>query len=262
MDNDELLTLLQEVAAEIVTPRFRSLAAHEVMEKNPGDLVTIADRESEIAIAARLRQEYPDALIVGEEAVSADPSILKRTAGADHWFTVDPIDGTKNFVNGSPDHALMVAEMRGHEVVRGLIWQPEYQTAYLAERGAGAYRNGAKLESIVRQQDSLSGHTSRRSLLNEQIGDLPPLQLSWVCCGVDYPHIAQGDADFLLYGGSMPWDHAPGSLLLRETGGVVGYADGSDYDPTSLQTPLLAAGDRDTFEHVRRALASDSATTA
>ena len=129
VDNDQLLALLQEVAAEIVTPRFRSLAAHEVMEKNPGDLVTVADRESELAIAARLQDAYPDALIVGEEAVSADPSILQKTADADHWFTVDPIDGTKNFVNGSPDHALMVAEMRGTEVVRGVIWQPEYKTA-------------------------------------------------------------------------------------------------------------------------------------
>ncbi|MCG8656315.1 inositol monophosphatase family protein [Yimella sp. NH-Cas1] len=262
MDNDQLLGLLQEVAAEIVTPRFRSLAAHEVMEKNPGDLVTVADRESELAIAARLTDAYPDALIVGEEAVAADPSILKRTPDADHWFTVDPIDGTKNFVNGSPDHALMVAEMHGREVVRGIIWQPEYQTAYVAERGAGAFRNGTRLESVERNQETLSGHTSRRSLLNEQIGDLPPLKLSWVCCGVDYPHLAAGDADFLLYGGSMPWDHAPGSLLLAETGGTVGYADGSPYDPTSLQTPLLAAGDRTTFDRVRSELTRHSAATA
>ena len=262
VDNDQLLGLLQEVAAEIVTPRFKSLAAHEVMEKNPGDLVTVADRESELAIAARLRQEYPDALIVGEEAVSADPSILKRTHDADHWFTVDPIDGTKNFVNGSPDHALMVAEMNGREVVRGIIWQPEYRTSYVAERGSGAYRNGARLEAVTRDPENLSGRTSRRSMLNEQIGDLPPLQLSWVCCGVDYPHLASGDADFLLYGGSMPWDHAPGSLLLTETGGIVGYADGSTYDPTSLQTPLLAAGDRPTFDRVRTELAKDSAATA
>lgn len=262
MDNDQLLGLLQEVAAEIVTPRFRSLAAHEVMEKNPGDLVTVADREAELIIAARLRDAYPDALVVGEEAVSADRSILAATHDAEHWFTVDPIDGTKNFVNGSPDHALMVAEMRGSQVVRGIIWQPEHEVAYVAERGAGAFRNGERLEAVVRDQTALSGHTSRRSMLGERIDDLTPLKLSWVCCGVDYPHLAVGDADYLLYGGSMPWDHAPGSLLLTETGGVVGYADGSPYDPTSLQTPLIAAGDRVTFDHVRHALAEDSAAGA
>ncbi len=262
MNTDALLELLQDVAARIVTPRFRSLADHEVMEKNPGDLVTVADRESELAITARLQQAYPDALIVGEEAVAADPSILTRTHDAGHWFTVDPIDGTKNFVNGSPDHALMVAEMRGREVVRGIIWQPEHKVAYVAEKGAGAFRNGERLDAITRDQDALSGHTSRRNLLGERIGDLPPLALSWVCCGVDYPHLALGDADFLLYGGSMPWDHAPGSLLLTESGGVVGYADGSAYDPTSLQTPLLAAGDRATYKRVCRAVAQDSAATA
>ncbi|NHN55303.1 inositol monophosphatase [Calidifontibacter sp. DB0510] len=262
MDNDAVLELLQEVAATIVTPRFRSLRADQIMEKNPGDLVTVADREAEVEITRRLQAAYPDALIVGEEAVSADPSILQRVSGVDHWFTVDPIDGTKNFVHGSPDHALMVAEMRGSSVMRAFIWQPEHQAAYVAERDAGATRNGVALPSIPRSPDDLHGRTSRRAMLGKRIGGLPALDLSWVCCGVDYPHIAEGDADFLLYGGSMPWDHAPGSLVLTEAGGVVGYADGSAYDPTSLQTPIIAAGDRATYERVCSALADDTAWTA
>ena len=63
---------------------------------------------------------------------------MDRFLAADHAFTVDPVDGTKNFVNGSKDHAVMVAEVRGGEVVRGWIWQPQHETAYVAERGAGA----------------------------------------------------------------------------------------------------------------------------
>lgn len=262
MDTDAILTMLQEVADTIVNPRFRSLDADQVMEKHPGDLVTVADREAEAELTRRLAAAHPDALIVGEEAVSLNPTVLQQTPTADQWFTIDPIDGTKNFVHGSPDHALMIAEMLGHEVVRSVIWQPQHRVAYVAERGAGAFRGGVRLEPIPRDLDNLRGHTSRRAMIDARIGGLPPMQLSWVCCGVDYPHLAEGAADYLLYGGSMPWDHAPGSLLLTEAGGLVGYADGTAYDPTSLQTPLIAAGDGATFETVIRALREDSASTA
>ena len=102
-----MLTLLQEVADEVINPRFRSLDDDEVTEKNPGDLVTVADREAEVLITARLQAAYPDALILGEEATHADKTLVDRYFAADHAFTVDPVDGTKNFVKGSKDHAVM-----------------------------------------------------------------------------------------------------------------------------------------------------------
>ena len=48
--------------------------------------------------------------MLGEEAFAGDPALIDRYAAADHAFTVDPVDGTKNFVHGSQDHAVMVAE--------------------------------------------------------------------------------------------------------------------------------------------------------
>ena len=76
VETDEVLTLLQEVAEEVINPRFRSLEDDEITEKNPGDLVTVADREAEVLITAALRAAYPDALILGEEATA-----LRRDAG-------------------------------------------------------------------------------------------------------------------------------------------------------------------------------------
>jgi fructose-1,6-bisphosphatase/inositol monophosphatase family enzyme len=242
VDSEAVLAMLRDVAAEVISPRFRSLAAAEVMEKNPGDLVTIADHEAEVLITRRLRDAYPDAVVVGEEATAADPTLLDGLAEIDHWFTVDPVDGTKNFVHGSPDHAVMVSEVRGGEVVRGWIWQPEHRVAYVVERGAGAYVDGERLP--VRDIDPtgpLVGVTSRRSAEGAVLGDLPPLRLSWVCCGVDYPQLASGGADFVSYSHAMPWDHAPGSLLLTETGGVVRHLDGSAYAPHETHGGLLAA---------------------
>ena len=59
-----VLNLMQEVAEESINPRFRALAAGEIHEKNPGDLVTVADREAEETLTRVLQQAYPDAVIL------------------------------------------------------------------------------------------------------------------------------------------------------------------------------------------------------
>jgi fructose-1,6-bisphosphatase/inositol monophosphatase family enzyme len=250
VDTDEVLALIRDVAEQVINPRFRDLADHQIDEKNPGDLVTIADRESEQLLTAALRSAYPDAVVLGEEAYAGDQALLDQFQGAEHAFTVDPVDGTKNFVRGSRDHAVMVAEVRGGEPVRSWIWQPQHELAYVAERGAGAWRNGERLTRPP-VGDRLRGVTSRRSWLGRALGTLAALELTWVCCGVDYPKLVEGAADYALFGRSRPWDHAPGSLLLREAGGHVGTFDGEDYRP---QGPppfgLVAAADRDTFDLV------------
>ena len=76
MDTEAVLALLVDVAEEVINPRFRSLAAHEVDEKNPGDLVTVADHESERLITDALRAAYPDAVVLGEEAYAGDAALL------------------------------------------------------------------------------------------------------------------------------------------------------------------------------------------
>lgn len=251
METDDVLTMLREVAAEVITPRFRSLAAADVAEKNPGDLVTVADREAEVRITAALRRAYPDALVLGEEAEAGDPALVQRFRGADHAFTVDPVDGTRNFVHGSADHAVMVAEVRAGEVVRSWIWQPQHETAYVAERGAGAWRDGERLTRPPLGED-LRGVTSRRSWIGRALGTLRALELTWVCCGVDYPKLVEGAADYALFRRAKPWDHAPGSLLLAEAGGYVGTFDGRPYLPqTDEPAGLVAAGDPSTYEVVR-----------
>ncbi|MEI5672063.1 MULTISPECIES: inositol monophosphatase family protein [unclassified Nocardioides] len=251
MRTDEVLTLLQDVAAEVIEPRFRALADDQVDEKGPGDLVTIADREAEVLITAALTDAYPDALVLGEEAAAADPGLLERFQAAEHAFTVDPVDGTRNFVHGSPDHAVMAAELRGGVVVRSWIWQPQHRVAYVAERGAGAWRDGVRLERPPLGED-LRGITSRRSWLGRALGTLRKLETTWVCCGVDYPKLVEGDADYVLYRGTKPWDHAPGSLLLTEAGGFVGTFAGEPYDARApLPSGLVAAADRPTYDLVQ-----------
>jgi fructose-1,6-bisphosphatase/inositol monophosphatase family enzyme len=250
VETDDVLALLKDAAEDVVNPRFRAMSADQVAEKGPGDLVTVADREAETRITEALHREYPQALVLGEEAAEHDTRLVDRFRVAEHAFTVDPVDGTKNFVHGSPDHAMMVAEVLGGEVVRSWIWQPQHEDAYIAERGAGAWRNGRRLVRPPLDGD-LRGVTARRSWIGRALGTLQALELTWVCCGVDYPKLVQGAADYALYRQAKPWDHAPGSLLLAEAGGFVGTFDGSPYRP-QLEPPsgLVAAADRATYDLV------------
>ena len=251
MNTTEVLELLQRVAEEVINPRFRSLSDDQITEKNPGDLVTVADHEAEVRLTEALSSAYPGALVLGEEANESDDTLLDRFRAADHAFTIDPVDGTKNFVHGSPDHAVMVAELRGGLVERSWIWQPQHRAAYVAERGEGAWRNGRRL---VRPPvgEVLRGVTSRRRWIGYALDGLPSLELTWVCCGVDYPHVVEGDADYLLYTGTQPWDHAPGSLVMAESGAFLGTFEGEPYAPQDPPPAgLIGAADRATYDRIQ-----------
>src|SRR5690625_2506891 len=229
MDTQAVLDLMKHSADTVIRPRFRELSAEDIHEKAPGDLVTVADRESERVILEVLRREYPDALLVGEEATAADPTILERLKTAEHAWTVDPIDGTRNFVNGDPNYAVMVGELRNGEAVRGWIWQPENEIAHIGERGAGAWRNGVRVErGSAGAPSELRGATS--SLLQDTSGsEIPQAAPSTGCAGTDYAGILDDVYDWTAFRHDWPWDHVPGLLMIDEAGGRSGRSSGAPY---------------------------------
>lgn len=254
MTTDDVLLLMQETAEEVIRPRWRALADEDVSEKNPGDFVTVADHESEERITAVLQDAYPDALIVGEEAAAVRPEIVADVHAVDHAFVVDPVDGTRNFIHGSKNYAVMVGELRKGHIVRGWIWQPELNMAWVAELGAGATCNG---DPLVLPQPDLSrvrGATTHRRLLRERPAGVEELGYTFYACGIDYPNICLGVGDFLIYRNMKPWDHVPGSLILRELGGVSKLIDGADYQAVPSRTPLIVAVNEEVWDVARACL--------
>ena len=241
--------LMRSVAEEVINPRFRSLSDDQIAEKRPGDLVTVADHEAEQLLTAALLEAYPEAVVLGEEHYAEAPDLLERFRAAAHAFTVDPVDGTKNFVQGSPDHAVMISEVVDGLTTRGWIWQPQHEVAWVAELGGGVRRNGEPVRRTPAGEQP-QGATSIWSRRGRQPVGLPALRGSWVCCGVDYPHLIEGDADFLLYGHTNPWDHLPGTLMLAEAGGASAHRDGSAYSARSTSQGLVVAADAATLERV------------
>lgn len=239
---DDVLDLMKDVAESIITPRFGTLAAEDVQEKGPGDYVTIADRMAEEALVSGLNRLFPEAVIVGEEACFADPDLAAGLATAEHAFTIDPIDGTGNYVRGSKNHAVMIAELRRGTTVRSWIWQPQYQVSYVAEAGGGVLRNGVPVERTIRQGPA-RGLASRPKKLVEPLTSAGvELGISRFCVGVDYPLLVDGGVDFLVYHRVRPWDHLPGALMVAEIGGEVLQGAERSYRPDCPTDATLVAG--------------------
>jgi histidinol-phosphatase len=123
-------------AGEIARSLYqRNIEVHLKSDKSP---VTEADLRCERAIREILEQRFPTYGFFGEETVARD-------ADAECVWLVDPIDGTKAFVREYPMFSTQIALMRRGEIVLGVSSAPIYGELAYAERGAGAYLNGAKL---------------------------------------------------------------------------------------------------------------------
>ncbi len=250
METGEIADLIVEAARQIVLPRFRALEAGQVMEKKPGDYVTVADQETEAYLTQRLQAAYPDAVILGEEASVVDPSIITAFDAADHGWVMDPIDGTKNFVNGSPNFAVMVAETRGGVVVRSWIWQPIHGHMYIAERGLGVRDNGTPIQ-MAPASHPYRGVADGRWVGQTMGGVAAPITVQAHCTGIDYPLLVQGLHDFIVYRGQHAWDHLPGVAMLREMGGVARTDAGQEYGPGVRGDYLLVARDEEAWQALR-----------
>ncbi|MFD3686654.1 inositol monophosphatase family protein [Nocardiopsis sp. NPDC058631] len=262
LDVDAVTEILREAAEAAVLPRFRSLSEGEVEEKAPGELVTVADREAEELISARL-QDVVAAPVVGEEAASDDPGLLRALHREPVVWLVDPVDGTRNFVRGDTGFAVMAALVHHGETVAAWILRPTENRVYVAERGSGTWRDGVRVHRSPAPTDParLRGAVLTRFLdpaVRRRAEEAAPRFASVGpgahCAGVDYPRLFEGGQDFVLFHRTLPWDHAPGTLMLTEAGGVCLRPDGGEYRPGDDTVGLLNASDGECWKTVRSLL--------
>lgn len=233
-------------------------------EKSPGEWVTDADKAGEAFLAPALRSLITGSLVVGEEAASADPTVLDQLTDAGTVWLIDPLDGTSNFARGISPFAIMVALVRNGDTVASWILDPVADQLSVSEKGSGSWTNG---ERITVSEDSpeltlMNGAVLRRFLpqelaehVNAVEGRFANLSLGSKCAGFDYPAIANGSMDFALYWRTLPWDHAPGVLFLQEAGGHASRPDGSAYRAADhARSGLLVARNKETWSKVKSTL--------
>lgn len=261
---DRLGQVVRDVAQREIAPRFRRLAPSDVIGKpsadDPHDLVTAADRAAEAELSLRLPELVPGSSVVGEEAAAADPSVLERLHGSAPVWIVDPLDGTRNFAAGEGPFGTMVALVERGTLLAAAIYFTEGDRLFLAERGLGAYRDGERLVPRAPPSGVLEGTLSVRYMPDELAAPLVQRAAAHravrgvICAAHEYTQIALGLKDYVLYYRLLPWDHAPGALIVREAGGCARHPDGRDYDVFDRRELTLLSPDEPTWQRARREL--------
>src|SRR5579884_2295448 len=134
------------IGAAILLKYWEHLGKEDADIKARNDWVSRADRESEAAIVAYLQQQFPRDGILGEEG--------SRSTGERTWV-IDPLDGTSNYLQHFPVWSISIGLRAGDEIVAGVIYEPLRGLIFTAERGAGAFRNDARMR--VSNQQTIEG---------------------------------------------------------------------------------------------------------
>lgn len=260
----QIISLLEEVGNRILEQYTQ--VEHGVIYKSDKSPQTIADRISHDQISRFLQSNSPFP-VFSEEAVT------ETEIREDTFWTLDPLDGTQDFIHKTGEFAVMISLVAGPTPVFGLVYQPVTGRIYAAEKGRGAYsieRSGSESQLHVSNNVQLEQTRMVVSRSHPQRTDVEVAKALKTTSmvpqgsfGLKIGLIARGEAELLLYPPKVTslWDSAPNVVILSEAGGRITDLDGRDLtvDPHNPrnQRGVIATNGRNhdqLLEIVRRVL--------
>jgi len=232
--------------AEIAWQAGEILVAHyeagvEVRRKEDHSPVTAADEEAEAYILARLGTLAPEVPVIAEEEAAAG---RLQTIGH-RFFLVDPLDGTKEFINRNGEFTVNIAEIVDGKPVLGVVYAPAKGRLFLGEAGRGAFEIGtaphalpdfAGLRRIAARPAPADGlvavasRSHRDSKTEEYLAHYPVKEFVTAGSSLKFCLVAAGEADiYPRHGNTMEWDTAAGHAVLAAAGGRVTQVDGAPF---------------------------------
>lgn len=224
-----------EVACELAREAGAILMAHyhspflveqKINALQETEEVTAADREANDLIVRRLVNEFPDDGILAEESKDTERRLEKERA----WL-IDPMDGTKNFIQRDGDFAVQIGLALDGQVVAGVVYQPERDKLYRASLGDGAWienkdtaprRMSVSTRTNAREMvlaSSRSHRSPRMERVVNRIGFKSEVRRGSV--GVKIGLITEQQADLYLHlsPSTKQWDTCAPEIILHEAGG-------------------------------------------
>jgi myo-inositol-1(or 4)-monophosphatase len=235
---------LAQVSGETILPFFRTSLTVENKKVGGFDPVTAADRAAENAMRAMIRKSFPGHGIIGEEYGN-------ERADAEYVWALDPIDGTKSFINGMPTWGTLIGLLRFGEPVFGLMHQPFMRELFSGDGGAARYRGpGGARDLRVRACAGLrdaSLATTSPLLMNKadraafgRVEQAVKLSRYGGDCYA-YCMLAAGQIDLVIETELKPYDILPLIPIITGAGGIV-----TSWDNGTAQNGgrVVAAGDK------------------
>jgi 3'(2'), 5'-bisphosphate nucleotidase len=224
-----------------------------VTEKNDKTPVTIADQEAEDIILPALIATAPDIPIVSEEATAAGTAIKVGPA----FFLVDPLDGTREFINKNGEFTVNIALIEAGTPTMGVVYAPAKNRIFYASgpneayecevspNHDGSFSSTSEPKPLLVRKADPSGMTavasrSHRDHKTDEYLDMYNIK-DFLTAGssLKFCLIAAGEADiYPRHGRTMEWDTAAGHAVLSGAGGRVDEMDGSPLKYGKLQRGL------------------------
>jgi myo-inositol-1(or 4)-monophosphatase len=224
-------------AAAIINRASFDLDRVKVTEKGHKDYVTEVDQAAEQAIIDVLIGAYPDHAVLAEES---GPSSNLHDDNENVWI-IDPLDGTTNFIHGFPQYCVSIALQQKGQITQAVVYDPTRNDLFTATKGGGAFLNEKRLRVTKRDKigdaligtgyqyrgkDGLDEYLEMFRVMTENSAGLRRAGAA----ALDLAYVAAGRLDGFFEKGLKPWDMAAGSLLITESGGIMGtFAGESDY---------------------------------
>ncbi|MEL0238395.1 MAG: 3'(2'),5'-bisphosphate nucleotidase CysQ [Gammaproteobacteria bacterium] len=240
---DELKCLVRELGKEVESLKQKIITADK---KKDGSPVTIADEYINKYLLQFLSStKYKN--IISEEHKLQTFSLRK---GWDYYWVIDPIDGTKEYLNKSTDYTINVALCRNDSPIFGLVYAPALEDLYISIKNEGSYKNDNKIES-KKQFDSKINVVASLSHLNPQTKHFIKLlkakyEINLVQAGSSLKIclVAEGKADiYPRFGPTMEWDTCAAHSILTEAGGFLLDQESNDlrYNKEDPHNPFFYA---------------------
>jgi histidinol phosphatase-like enzyme (inositol monophosphatase family) len=219
---DERVAPAAELARITGTVAVRHYRTNLTVEtKHDGSQVTVDDLDAETAALAWVQSRFPQDGVLGEELGEERPGAARR------WI-IDPIDGTKAFVRGTPLWGSLVALCEGERVLAGAAYFPAVDELVAAAPGAGCWWNGRRchVSSVGSLADATVLTTDERFPENPEraagfraLARVASVSRTWGDC-FGYLLVATGRAEVMCDGTMSVWDAAALQPIIEEAGGV------------------------------------------
>lgn len=256
MNLPQLIDPVVAIAAEAGKAILEVYASDfDVQAKDDDSPLTHADMASHRIILEGLRRLTPDVPMLSEE--SGLPDFAKRSHWDRYWL-IDPLDGTREFVNRNGEFTVNIALIEDHRPVFGVVHVPVRGTTYSGCEGVGAARrmDGERPTAIAVATASASpirvvgSRSHRGASLDRFLDNLGDFELHPIGSSLKFCLVAEGKADvYPRLGPTSEWDTAAAQAVVEQAGGVVLQLDGSplayNNKPDILNPHFLVAGPMD-----------------
>ena len=242
-----LATDLAREAGQVALRGRRSGDLGETTKSSPTDMVTKYDRMCERLIVEGISRSRPNDSIIGEEGADT-----RGTSGIE-WH-IDPIDGTTNYVFDQPNWAVSIGVADGAGPLAGAVYVPVLDEMFTAERGGGAFRNGAPISprAVTEVSDALvatgfsydpAARARHGRTVARMVGSIRDLRRLGAA-SVDICFVACGRLDAYVEGGLNSWDIMAAQLVATEAGCTVTDFSGGPVTPHEViaSSPAIHRG--------------------